>query len=116
MFNTVTKFENEIALFFNAPYAVAIDSCTHGIELCLRLNNITKISVPVRTYLSIPMLANKLKIKLNWRDEQWDNFYNLNYDDKKIIDVVGTHYNPETEFEMEMYSEAIIYAKCALLN
>ena len=38
------------------------------------------------------------------------------HDNKKIIDVVGTHYNPETEFEMEMYSEAIIYAKCALLN
>jgi len=87
MFNTVTKFENEIALFFNAPYAVAVDSCTHGIELCLRLNNITKISVPVRTYLSIPMLANKLKIQLDWRDEQWDNFYSLNYDDKKIIDA-----------------------------
>lgn len=37
-------------------------------------------------------------------------------DNKKIIDVVATHYNPKTEFEMEMYSEAIIYAKCALLN
>jgi len=87
MFSTVTKFENEIARFFNAPYAVATDSCTHGIELCLRMNNITKINVPVRTYLSVPMLANKLKIELDWRDERWENFYILNYDDKKIIDA-----------------------------
>jgi hypothetical protein len=37
-------------------------------------------------------------------------------DNKTLVEVVGTHYNPETEFEMENYSEAIIYAKCALLN
>jgi len=85
--NIVTEFESKIAQFFNAPYAVAVDSCTHGIELCLRLNNVTKISVPVRTYLSIPMLANKLKIQLDWRDEQWENFYSLNFDYKKIIDA-----------------------------
>lgn len=85
--NIVTEFENKIAQFFNAPYAVAVDSCTHGIELCLRLNNVTKISVPARTYLSIPMLANKLKIQLDWRDEQWENYYSLNFEDKKIIDA-----------------------------
>jgi dTDP-4-amino-4,6-dideoxygalactose transaminase len=85
--NIVTEFESKIAQFFNAPYAVAVDSCTHGIELCLRLNNVTKISVPVRTYLSIPMLANKLKIQLDWRDEQWENFYSLNFENKKIIDA-----------------------------
>jgi len=87
MFNAVTNFEDKIAVFFNAPYAVAVDSCTHGIELCLRLNNLTKISVPVRTYLSIPMLANKLKIELSWRDEKWDNFYSLSFEDKRIIDA-----------------------------
>lgn len=100
MFSTVTKFENEIAHFFNAPYAVATDSCTHGIELCLRLNNITKINVPVRTYLSIPMLANKLKIQLDWRNERWEDFYILNQDNKKIIDAAvlwkNNSYIPDT--------------------
>lgn len=85
--NTVTKFENEIAQFFNAPYAVAVDSCTHGIELCLRLTKATKINVPVRTYLSIPMLANKLGIELHWRDEHWEDYYILNNENKCIIDA-----------------------------
>jgi len=85
--NTVTNFENEIARFFSSPYAVAVDSCTHGIELCLRLTNTTKISVPIRTYLSIPMLANKLGIELGWRNERWEKYYPLNYDGKKIIDA-----------------------------
>ena len=86
-FNIVTEFENKIAMFFNSPYAVAVDSCTHGIELCLRLNNTKKINVPVRTYLSVPMLAKKLGIELNWRNERWENFYDLNYDGKRIIDA-----------------------------
>ena len=44
MFDIVTKFENEIAEFYGAPYAVATDSCTHGIEICLRQQKVKKIS------------------------------------------------------------------------
>jgi len=86
-FNTVVEFENKIADFFNAPYAVAVDSCTHGLELCLRLTNTTKINVPSRTYLSVPMLAHKMGIELQWRNEDWENYYTLNYDDRRIIDA-----------------------------
>jgi len=86
-FNTIDEFEKEIAKFFGAPYAVAVDCCTHGIELCLRLTNTSKINVPKRTYISIPFLANKLGIGLEWRNEDWQDFYTLNYDDKRIIDA-----------------------------
>ena len=30
-FNTVIKFEKRIAKFYGSPYAVAVDSCTHGL-------------------------------------------------------------------------------------
>lgn len=80
-------FENKIAEFFGAPYAVAVDCCTHGIELCLRHQNTTKINVPKRTYLSVPMLANKMGIDLEWRDDDWERYYTLNYDDNRIIDA-----------------------------
>ena len=86
-FNTITEFENEIAKFFGAPYAVAVDCCTHGIELCLRLTNTTKINVPKRNYLSVPYQDDKLGIELEWRNDDWKNFYTLNYDDKRIIDA-----------------------------
>jgi dTDP-4-amino-4,6-dideoxygalactose transaminase len=69
-FKNVRKFENKIAKFFGAPYAIAVDSCTHGIELCLRYNKVLKINVPKRTYISIPFLAKKLNIKLNWVDNK----------------------------------------------
>ena len=38
-FNVVTEFEKKISEFFGSPYAIAVDSCTHGIELCLRYTN-----------------------------------------------------------------------------
>lgn len=83
-FTKVLEFENKIAKFFNSPYAVAIDCCTHGIELCLRYKNIEKITVPKRTYISIPLLSNKLNINLEWKDEVWKDYYYITND---IIDA-----------------------------
>jgi dTDP-4-amino-4,6-dideoxygalactose transaminase len=77
MFEVVQTFEKEIAYFFGAPYAVAVDSCTHAIELALRHGRADKISVPRRTYISIPFLAPKLGLKLEWRDEDWIDYYFL---------------------------------------
>lgn len=83
-FEIIGEFEKRIANFFGAPYALAIDSCTHGIELCLRYTNATKIVCPKQTYLSIPFLANKLKIELEWKDENWLDYYYLT---ENIIDA-----------------------------
>lgn len=86
-FNVVLNFENKISDFFGSKYAVAVDSCTHGIELCLRYTKEKKISVPKRTYLSVPFLAEKMGLDREWRDEEWEDHYTLNYGDKKIIDA-----------------------------
>tara|TARA_Y100000114_G_C11763794_1_gene331752 strand:- start:6584 stop:7174 length:591 start_codon:yes stop_codon:yes gene_type:complete len=74
-FDIITEFENEIASFFGAPYAVSVDCCTHAIELCLIYNNEKKIVVPKRTYVSVPLLSKKLGIDLEWKDENWSDFY-----------------------------------------
>ena len=84
MFESVKKLENKIANFFGSPYAVAVDSCTHGVELCLRLLDSNKISVPARTYISIPFLSDKLGLELEWREENWKDYYHLT---EKVIDA-----------------------------
>jgi len=76
-FDTISKFEQKIADFFGAPHAVAIDCCTHAVELCLRYNNIKYYTIPKRTYISIPFLAKKLNIDFDWREEQWKDYYYL---------------------------------------
>ena len=83
-FEVVTQFENKIAEFFGAPHAIAVDSCTHGIELALRYTQADHIVVPKRTYLSIPFLANKLWIDLFWKDEEWKDYYYLS---ESIVDA-----------------------------
>ena len=83
-FQVIKDFEQEVAKFFGAPYAVAVDCCTHSLELCLRKNKIKKITVPKHTYLSVPMLADKLNIQLEWSDEKWQDFYYITND---IIDA-----------------------------
>ena len=84
-FQAVTDFENRIAEYFGSPYAVSVDCCTHGIELCLRRANVKSITVPARTYLSVPFLATKLGIELKWKDEDWTDYYYIG--DTNIVDA-----------------------------
>jgi dTDP-4-amino-4,6-dideoxygalactose transaminase len=83
-FNQVEQFESAIAQFYDAPYGVAVDCCTHGLELCLRYTQADKILVPKQTYLSVAMLAEKLNIHRDFIDDEWENYYYLT---DKIIDA-----------------------------
>lgn len=76
-FEVIEQFENELAKFYGAPYAVAVDCCTHALELCLRHQKIKHYTVPKRTYISVPFLADKLGITFEWRDEEWQDYYYL---------------------------------------
>ena len=76
-FKEIKDFENKIAHWFGSPYAVAIDCCTHAIELCLRYKEIDKFTVPPNTYPSIPNLAGKIGIEFEWKEEDWSDFYFL---------------------------------------
>ena len=68
-FESIKIFEDKIANFFGSKYAVATDCCTHALELCLRYSHAEKVSVPRHTYISVPFLASKLSLGLEWRDE-----------------------------------------------
>ena len=84
-FDIVDKFENCISEFFNSPYGIAVDSCTHAIELCLRLNNSNNIIFPKQTYVGIVQLGYKLNLKWSFEDNKWNDFYYLG--NTNIIDA-----------------------------
>tara|TARA_Y100000592_G_C5445446_1_gene305754 strand:- start:196 stop:837 length:642 start_codon:yes stop_codon:yes gene_type:complete len=79
----VIKFEKTIAEFFGAPYGVAVDCCTNGLELCFRLdqqqrgNKIVIAKVPLYTYVSIPNMLDKINQPWKWEDNKWIGYYNL---------------------------------------
>ena len=58
----VREFEKLIASYFGSKYAVAVDSCTHGIELCLRYLKYKTVTSPKHTYLSVPMTFDNLNL------------------------------------------------------
>lgn len=85
MYQIVEEFERKIADFYNAPYAIATDSCTHAIELCLRFKGFNNILIPNRTYISIAFLPIKLNLKWYWSKKEWNNYYFLG--NTNIIDA-----------------------------
>lgn len=84
MFTNVSNFETKIAEFFGSPFAVATDSCTHAIELCLLYTKADKLKIPHHSYLSIPMIAEKINLNWEWKNEQWNDYYYIN---ENIIDA-----------------------------
>ena len=63
MFDKIKQFEEALAEYTGAPYAIMTDCCTHAIELCLRHDRIKECTFTPYTYLSIPMTMHKLGIK-----------------------------------------------------
>ena len=56
-YRIVEMFEEEVANYTGAPYAVAVDNCTDAILLCNLLINTRhkeSIKIPSKTYLSVP--------------------------------------------------------------
>jgi len=84
-FGIVREFEDKIAQFYGAPYAVAVDCCTHAIELCLRYTNPASVFFPIRTYISIPFLGEKLGIPWSWNIAEWKDSYFIG--NTRIVDA-----------------------------
>ena len=84
----VRKFEREIADFYGAPFAVATDSCTHAIELCLRHRPPApgiELTIPSRTYISVPFTLMKLDLNWHFVDQVWQDYYYI--DGTNIVDA-----------------------------
>jgi dTDP-4-amino-4,6-dideoxygalactose transaminase len=81
MFDKIKQFEEALAEYAGAPYAIMTDCCTHAIELCLRHDRIKECTFTPYTYLSIPMTMHKLGIKYSYfpdtlpHRQQWTGEY-----------------------------------------
>jgi dTDP-4-amino-4,6-dideoxygalactose transaminase len=74
----VDTFEKMVAEYAGSKYAVAVDSCTNAMFLCLKYLNATgKVSVPRKTYLSVPQLVKHAGCEINWVDLEWKGVYQL---------------------------------------
>lgn len=78
-YKIVTMFEEEIASYTGAPYAVSVDSCTNALFLCLKYLKAEgkKVEVPKHTYLSVPMSIIHAGAIPVFKDIHWLGLYQL---------------------------------------
>jgi dTDP-4-amino-4,6-dideoxygalactose transaminase len=79
-------FEKKVAKFAGSKYAIAVNSASSGIFLCLKhYQNTygnqkdfpTTITVPSRTYISVPMTVVNAGFKVKFEDIKWKGIYDL---------------------------------------
>lgn len=75
MFDKILKFEQELAEFTGAPYAIMTDCCTHALELCFRYDGVRSTRFTPFTYLSVPMTMHKLGISYSYTNDEWIGEY-----------------------------------------
>lgn len=71
-------FEEELCEYTNAPYCVVVDSCTNALFLTLLyLKAKGKITIPKRTYLSVPQAIILAGAEPLFKDVDWSGQYYL---------------------------------------
>ncbi len=53
-YKIVRMFEEEIAHYTGAPYAISVDSCTSALMLACKYLQVKEVVIPSKTYLSVP--------------------------------------------------------------
>jgi dTDP-4-amino-4,6-dideoxygalactose transaminase len=92
--DVIDMFEKKVAEFAGAKYGVLVDCCSHGIFLSLKYlqqkgeliewYDPTKtswyyapITIPKRTYVSVPMQIKHAGIKVDYEDVEWSGIYQI---------------------------------------
>jgi len=79
----VTKdFEAALCEYTGAPYAVAVNSCTMALTLAVAWHlrstlYVEEISIPRRTYVSVPQAVIHAGGRPTFRDQEWLGYYQL---------------------------------------
>ena len=73
-FESLFEFEEKLAQYTGAPYAIVTDGCTNAIELCMRYDQVSSCSFTPYTYLSVPMLMHRLGIEYQYHDHAWQRW------------------------------------------
>ena len=88
----VTLFENKLAEYCGSKYAIACDSNSNAIRLCLHYLGITDcdIEIPARTYVSVPNQIILSGNRPKFVDTTWIGMYPLG--DTNIVDSATALY------------------------
>ena len=70
-------FEETIADYTGAPYAVSVNSSTNALFLCCKYLEVETVTIPAQTYLSVPQSIIHAGGKIKFDEREWQGIYQL---------------------------------------
>ncbi len=95
----VKWFEEEVAHYTGAKYAVAVDNCTNAIRMCCEYLQVKEVTIPSKTYLSVPQSIIQAGGRVKLEELEWQGIYQL-----KPYPI----YDAAKRFTSEMYIEGTL--------
>ena len=76
-YEIVREFEETIAEWAGAPYAVAVESCTAALFLSCRYLKVREVWLPKHTYPGVPNAVLHAGGRVHFHNHSWDGIYQL---------------------------------------
>ncbi len=73
----IRQFEKTIAKHCNAPYAIAVESCSAALLLSCLYLKVGEVSIPKKTYFSVPFSIKHAGGAVRFIDKKWKGAYQL---------------------------------------
>ena len=99
-YQVVKDFEQTVAEYAGAPYAVAVDSCTNALLLCCKYFKVETVYIPEKTYVGVAYSILHAGGKVVFEPHDWSGAYRL--DPYPIIDSAR-------RFKRNMYIPQTLY-------
>jgi dTDP-4-amino-4,6-dideoxygalactose transaminase len=75
--DVIRQFEKTIAKHCGAPYGVAVESCSAALFLSCRYMDVGEVTIPKRTYFSVPFGIRHAGGRVKFEDRKWSGAYRL---------------------------------------
>ena len=117
LWDNVDLFERTVAEYAGSKYAVAVDSCSNALFLCMKAfqhmnpdDQTRHVTVPTRTYISVPMQVKHAGYHVEFKDMSWSGAYEL--DPLPIVDsaqrFTENMFVPGTLYCLSFHSKKIL--------
>lgn len=73
----VEMFEENVAEYTGAKYAVSCDNCTNALRMCCDYHVVDKVTIPAHTYLSVPQSIIQAGGSVSFEEIEWKGIYQL---------------------------------------
>jgi len=76
-YKIVEMFEEEISEYTGSPFAIALDNCSDALFLCCLYLKVSEVTIPKKTYLSVPQSIINSGGNVKFEDIDWSGIYQL---------------------------------------